>query len=189
MSKMILPGVLSALLALALTPEAVAHSGHDHEEKSPAKQETAHGAAEHEHHGDPGAAHHHGTEYASLPDAWRALRGQRDSIAASIEARKLEAIHPLAEALPATATSVAVASDGLDASRLARVQSAARQIARIAGRLHSAADAGDEKQTAAELALLDQLLQLIEAQHPTNALSDPTAPPEDHDRSHSQHEH
>ncbi|HEU4430886.1 MAG TPA: plastocyanin/azurin family copper-binding protein [Myxococcota bacterium] len=61
-------------------------------------------------------------------------------------------------------------SSDLSAEQRARVESALKQIAAVAGELHEAADAGDAERTSAALKQLDAVLELMSAQFPAGAL-------------------
>jgi plastocyanin len=100
-------------------------------------------------------------------------------------------VHPKAEPLPALAQRLLVLSTALAADKHARVEGAVSQMARVAGKLHDAADEGDAARTQAALTQLDGLLELIAAQYPAGALDgaggaataaahDPTMPMHDH---------
>lgn len=106
-----------------------------------------------------------------LADAWSALTAARDAIAAEVEAGRLDAVHERAERLAPLASSLLDASASLEPTKLARVEGTVRQVSKVAGALHMAADAGNATKTKRELERLDGLLKLLEAQYPQGALS------------------
>ena len=141
-----------AVVALAGAPSAHADAGHGHGmEESPPPQ--------------PGEAQ------PSLAEAWSALMATRDAIAADVEAGRLDAVHEKAERLAPLASSLLDGSASLEAAKRARVEGTVRQVSKVAGALHVAADAGDATKTKRELERLDGLLKLLEAQYPQGALS------------------
>ena len=170
MSKTILTGALAAALLLALPLACSADSGHG-DETSNASEEGHPGA-----HGD-----HEGStpKPQSLAGAWGALMAARDAIAGDVESGSLGDVHAKAEPLPGLVAAVLEQSVDLDADKRARVEGAAKQVARVADALHVAADASDAARTRAQLERLDGLLELIRAQYPEGAL-DAAKPHEGH---------
>lgn len=161
MSKTILIGALQAFLLLALPLAGSADSGHGHDEK---------GASEPGHHGEKGGHGGSAAESASLTDAWATLMATRDAIADDIESGALSDVHERAEPLPDQVKALLDQSRDLDAGKRARVEGAAKQVARVADALHVAADRDDGDRTRKELSRLDGLFELIRAQYPTGAL-------------------
>ncbi len=148
-----------ALLAVPLA--ASADSGHAHQEKGSSKEGQ---------HGELGG-HGDGSQgSASLADAWTALIATRDAIAADIENGELGDVHERAEPLPNLVTTLLEQSRDLDTKKRARVEGAAKQVARVADALHVAADRGDGDRSRKELSKLDGLLELIRVQYPKGAL-------------------
>ncbi len=154
MSKTILAGALAASLVLALPPAAWADSGHGDDADSASEREESGG-------------HRASTRQpASLSGAWTALMAARDAIAGDVKSGALADVHEKAELLPKLVASLIERSGDLDAGKRARVEGAAKQVARVADALHEAADRGDAVRTRKELARLDGLLELIRAQYP-----------------------
>ena len=106
----------------------------------------------------------------NLADAWSALMAVRDAVAHAIERGDLNDIHAKVGPIPKLMDDVLSKSGDLDPARRARVEGAAKQMARLADALHDAADGGDAARTRKELSRLDGLLELIRAQYPPGAL-------------------
>jgi uncharacterized cupredoxin-like copper-binding protein len=161
MSKTMLAGALVASVLLVQPLAASADSGHEH--KADSASEGGHSGA----HGDHAAST---PESESLAGAWAALTAARDAIAGDVEKGALVEVHAKAEPLPALVAALLEQSADLDAEKRARVEGAAKQLARVADALHEAADRGDAARTRKELSRLDGLLELIRAQYPAGAL-------------------
>jgi len=125
---------------------------------------------------------HEGHTASSPAAAWADLRGVRDAIAADLEAGRLDEIHAKSERLEPLAKALLEASKDLAADKRARVESAVKQMPKVAGILHEAADAGNADATRRELKRLDGVLELMRAQYPPDALSSaaPSAGGDDH---------
>jgi len=160
MSKMLMAAVLVTSLGLALPLASRADSGHVEKAQSSSEGH----AGGHEGHGGAVPAP------ASLAGAWSALTAARDAIAGDVKSGALEKIHAKAEPLPKLAEALLAQSNELDAAKRARVEGAVKQVERVAGALHVAADKGDAERTRKELSRLDGLLELIRAQYPAGAL-------------------
>ena len=120
---------------------------------------------------------------APAPDlaaAWTELRAARDAIAADVAAGRLKEIHAKSERLEPLTKALVERSAELSPDKRARVEATAKQIAKVAGSLHTAADKGDAAATKRELGRLDGLLELIRAQYPAGALA-PSGKPAGHD--------
>jgi uncharacterized cupredoxin-like copper-binding protein len=117
---------------------------------------------------------------------WAELRGVRDAIEADVEAGRLGEIHAKSERLVPLANALLEGSKDLAPEKRARVESAVRQLPRVAGALHEAADSGNAEATRRQLERLDGLLELIRAQYPAGALPS-SAPATQGD--HAMHEH
>ncbi len=144
-----------AVVVLAGAPSAHADVGHGHGMEESSSPE----------HVDQGETQ------PGLADAWSALMATRDAIAADVDAGRLDAVHERAERLAPLASSLLDASASLEPAKRARVEGTVRQVSKVAGALHVAADAGDATKTKRELERLDGLLRLLEAQYPHGALS------------------
>lgn len=158
MSKTVLVGVLVVSVLLALPLAASAHPGHRDEADSSSEEENS------------GANGDSTPQPASLAAAWTALMATRDAIAGDVESGALGEIHAKAELLPKRVAALVAQSGDLDAGKRARVEGAAKQVTRIAGALHEAADGGDATRTRKQLTRLDRLLELIRAQYPAGDL-------------------
>jgi len=170
MFRMNLTSLLISGVLVALPLAASADSDHDHDERS------------HSHESSAGAP-------SDLAGAWSALQSARDAIAADVESGALGEVHSKAEPLPERVADLIAQSGDLDAAKRARVEGAAKQVARVADALHDAADAGNAEQTRKELTRLDRLLELIRAQYPAGAFPKESS---EHHHDHSQvsgHEH
>lgn len=143
---------VSFSLALLLAAPAFAQ-GHEHMQG--------------EHSGHGGAA----APAADLAGAWSELQAARDGIAADVEAGRLQEIHAKSERLEPLAKALVERSTGLAPDKRARVEATAKQIPKVAGSLHTAADKGDAAATRRELGRLDGVLELIRAQYPADALA------------------
>lgn len=157
MSKMLLASALVGFAALALPLTVSADSGH-----------VVDSGSEHS-----GVHEGHGAtppQPTDLASAWANLMAARDAIAADVESGTLKAVHEKAEPLPDLVTALVERSGELDAGKRARVEGAAKQVARVADALHEAADRGDADRTRKELSRLDGLLALIRAQYSAGAL-------------------
>ncbi len=159
MSKTMLAVALAASFGLALPLGAAADAelGHEAERGSQGAQPGTHQ--------DQSSA-----KGAGLAEAWAALVAARDAIARDVESGTLGEIHAKAEPLPKLAEALLAQSGDLEPGKRARVEGAAKQVARVADALHVAADRGDAAGTRKELSRLDGLLQLIDAQYPAGAL-------------------
>lgn len=158
MSKAIFVAALAALFWTVTPLAASADSGHGDKEQE--ASEGGHAAG----HGEAAP------QAESLAAAWSALTMARDSIADDVESGALGEIHAKTEPLPEFVAALLEHSGDLDAGKRTRVEGAAKQIARVAGALHVAADGGDAERTRKELSRLDGLLQLIRAQYPEGTL-------------------
>jgi len=119
--------------------------------------------------------------------AWAELLAVRDGIAADVEAGRLGEIHAKSERLVPLAKSLLEGSKELAVDKRARVESAVKQLPKVARALHEAADGGNAEATRRELKRLDGLLELIRAQYPPDALSSSAPALGGHD--HAIHEH
>jgi uncharacterized cupredoxin-like copper-binding protein len=112
--------------------------------------------------------------------AWAELSAVRDSIAADVEAGRLDAIHPKSERLAPLAKAVLDSSTALAPGKRARVETAVKQMPKVASALHEAADGGNAEATRRQLQRLDGLLQLMQGQYPADALVPPAVAPPHH---------
>jgi len=108
-----------------------------------------------------------------LAESWAALQDLRNAIAADAEAGRLSEIHAKSERLAPLAEHLIERSSDLAPESRTRVESAVKQIPRLADALHEAADAGKADATRRELGRLDGLLELIRAQYPAGAAASP----------------
>ncbi len=130
-----------------------------------------HGGDSHDMHGkQQSEGHEEGRHAADLAQVWNSLKHTRDGIAADIEAESLNAIHEKTELLETQAKSLLRHSTSLEPKKRERVESLVGQITKLGGRLHAAADAGDQGRTQREFRRLDGLLQLLQAQYPAGSL-------------------
>jgi plastocyanin len=158
MSKTKLLSAITAVATasmLALPSRAAADAGHDEPHQ--------HGS---------GAPHVHGTDASpdDLRSAWRAAIEARNAIAGALDRDLMQAVHGEAEQLAAVVAGLDAHAPPLEAAKRARVQGAAKQVARVADALHDAADRGDAARARKELVRIDALFTLIEAQYPAGAL-------------------
>ena len=175
------PGCSGEPEAVSSPPETPAATG-----GGPAGDD--HGA--HAGHGDAAAAAP--ASSGELAETWAALQELRNAIAADMEVGRLSEIHAKSERLTPLAEELLGRSSDLAPERRTRVASAVKQIPKLAGALHEAADAGNAEATRRELERLDGLLELIRAQYPSGALSSsgPSAGPGAGAAvQHSDHEH
>jgi hypothetical protein len=121
--------------------------------------------------------------------AWAELRGVRDAIAADVKAGRLGEIHARSERLVPLANSLLESSKDLAPEKRARVESAVKQLPKVAGALHEAADDGNAEATRRELKRLDGLLELIRAQYPPGTLLSSATSTNGHDHGMHQHSH
>lgn len=136
---------------------------------------------------EQGASGHEGHTANSPGAAWAELRGVRDAIAADVEAGQLGEVHAKSERLEPLAKALLDASKDLAADKRARVESAVKQMPKVADALHEAADSGNADATRRELKRLDGVLELIRAQYPPEALSSSAPSPGEH--GHAMHGH
>jgi len=106
---------------------------------------------------------------------WAELRGVRHAIAADVEATRLGEIHAQSERLVPLANTLLAGSKDLAPDKRARVESAVKQLPKVADALHDAADQGSSEATRRQLQRLDGLLELIRAQYSPEALTPPAA--------------
>lgn len=173
---------LATLLFLAVF--LVASSGCSGEREAVSSAPTAPAATDGAPAVDDHSAHAgHGGATAAAPassgdvaETWAALRDLRDAIAADVEASRLSKIHEKSEQLVPLAEMLLERSTDLAPDRRTRVASAVKQVPKLAGSLHEAADAGNAEATRRELGRLDGLLELIRAQYPAGALASPGPP-------------
>jgi uncharacterized cupredoxin-like copper-binding protein len=155
MSKTIVARALLVCALLALPVAAIPDSG----------------GADQEHGSSQGGGHEGAAaQPTDLAGAWTAIKSARDGIAADVERGALKDVHAKAEPLPKLVETLLEQSGDLEAGKRARVEGAAKQVARVADALHVAADKGDAQRTRKELSRLDSPLELIRAQYPAGAL-------------------
>lgn len=131
-----------SLAAIALPVAGVrAHEGHDH------------GAA-------AGA-------FASPAEAWKAAQGTVKSIEALVAAKNLKPIHDEQEKLDAALNYIQ--ANTKDAADKARFDGAIKNATAASGRLHEAADAGDQAKAESALKTLQGTMAMVEKQLPASA--------------------
>jgi hypothetical protein len=136
-SKIVAIGACVALaFAMTTAPVALAHEGEDHGHGELKIPETAEGILQeiHKHHAQ---------------------------ISTAVSSKNLKPIHEHAEVLTALAKAL---PDKVAPDKKARVQGQANNIAKVAGTLHDASDAGDQAKTEAELKRLDAALKMLDQQ-------------------------
>jgi plastocyanin len=157
---------LIALLLAAVVP-IWASSGCN---EPAAVAQTDHGS---HHEGAASAAQEGQGSTPSAAAAWAELVGVRNAIASALDGGRLGDIHPETEKLAPLARSLLERSADLGAEKRARLEGAVKQVPKLAGALHEAADAGNSDGTRRQLERLDALLELIRAQHPAGSLPAP----------------
>ena len=103
---------------------------------------------------------------ATVEGIWQGIHEHHMELAEVVKSKNLKDVHvhafairDLANALPAKAA----------ADKKARVEGAAKNIAKLADELDESGDANDQAKTEANLKKLDGLLKMLGAQFPSNA--------------------
>lgn len=135
--------ITSFSLAAAALPftTARAHEGHDH---------------------GPGAAN-----LAAPTDAWKAAQGSVKSIESLVAAKNLKPIHDEQEKLDAALNYLQ--AHVKDAADKGRFDGAIKNATAASGRLHEAADAGDQAKVESGLKTLQSTIAMVEKQLPASA--------------------
>lgn len=129
-----------AAIAMPLT-SARAHEGEDH---------------------GPGAAH-----FKTSAEAWNAAQGSVKSIESMVAAKNLKPIHDEQEKLDAALNYLQAHIK--DAADKGRFDGAIKNATAASGRLHEAADAGDQAKVESGLKTLQSTIAMVEKQLPASA--------------------
>jgi uncharacterized cupredoxin-like copper-binding protein len=116
------------------------------------------------------------TATAGQGSAWASLNALHDEIAGVVAAGKLSEVHAKSERLGPLGDALRGGAASLPEDSRRRVEGALGQLAKVAERLHEAADSGDAARTKRELARLGGLLELVRAHFPADALEAVPAP-------------
>ena len=108
--------------------------------------------------------------------AWAAINGLRDELAAQIAAKNLKPVHETAEQLTSVLRKLPDASKDLPADKLKRVQGAVANLAKALDAAHDAADEKNQAGTEKQLKAIDALLKVLAAQYPAEVATAKPAP-------------
>lgn len=129
-----------AVVALPL-PSARAHEGHDH---------------------GTGAA-----DFAAPADAWKAAQGSVKAMESLVAAKNLKPIHDEQAKLDAALNYLQ--ANIKDAADKGRLDGAIKNATAASGRIHEAADAGDQAKVESSLKTLQSTIAMVEKQIPASA--------------------
>ncbi len=87
-------------------------------------------------------------------------------IVEQVKAKKLKAVHELAEQLTETLNMLPGLSKDLPAEKLKRVEGAVKNLAKALDAMHDAADEGNQAGTEKQLGTVESLLKIVSAQYP-----------------------
>ena len=118
-------------------------------------------AHEGEDHG-PGGAH-----FTAPAEAWKAAQGSVKSIESLVAAKNLKPIHDEQEKLDAALNYLQ--ANTKDVADKARFDGAIKNATAASGRLHEAADAGDQAKVESGLKTLQGTIAMVEKQLPASA--------------------
>lgn len=129
----------------------------------------------HEGHGDGhGNPSHSKGEQMKIPHTvsgiWHEIQEHKDQLAKIIKDRKLADVHKVAFEIRDYAKALPEKSKDLSAEKMTRLQSAVKQIEKLASDLDSTGDAGDQSGTEANFKKLEGALKLIDTQYPAEML-------------------
>ena len=125
----------------------------------------------------PAAAHGDGKttdlKFNSPGEAWAVVQSSIAQVGGLLEAKKLEAIHPVEEQIAAGLKYLEANSPMVTGDKQKRLGAALKQALILSGNLHSASDASESGKTEAELKKLQAALQLVAVQYPADTLQAP----------------
>lgn len=122
----------------------------------------------HEHDEKAEKGHKEGKEM-KMPDTiggiWHEIQEHKEGLAMTIKVKELADVHKTAFEIRDFAKALLAKSKSLPAEKMTRLQSAVKQIEKIASDLDSTGDAGDQAGTEANFKKLEGALKLVEAQY------------------------
>lgn len=102
----------------------------------------------------------------SLPDLWAGIQSQQTALVAALEKKDGIAGHNIAETLIAYSNALPGKVEGLDASKLARITGQTKNLARVYGDIHHAAEDASFDKALKDAAKAASVLKLLEPQLP-----------------------
>ena len=109
-----------------------------------------------------------------IPDTvggiWQEIQEHKEQLAQIIKEKKLADVHKAAFKIRDYVKALPEKSKSLSAENLARVQSAIKQIEKLASDLDATGDASDQAGTESNFKKLEGVLKLVEAQYPAEML-------------------
>jgi hypothetical protein len=118
----------------------------------------------HSHDHGPAGQHTEVKIPATLPELWGAIQAGQAALVAALEKRDGGAAHAAAETMGAYANALPEKTAGLDEAKRKRVAGQAKNLARVYGEIHHAADDGAFDKALKEAARAAAVLKLIEPQ-------------------------
>jgi len=106
----------------------------------------------------------------TAPEIWKEVLTQQEALSAIIKEKKLSEVHKTAFTIRDLVNALPGKSKELSAEKLERVQSAGKQVEKLASSLDETGDANDQPGTEANFKKLQGVLKLIEAQYPVGIL-------------------
>lgn len=114
------------------------------------------------------------SEPIKVPDTvagiWHEIQEHKEELQKTISEKKLAEVHELAFEIRDYAKAMPDKSKDLPTEKMTRLQSAIKQIEKIASDLDSTGDAGDQAGTESNFKKLEGALKLIEVQYPPQTL-------------------
>jgi hypothetical protein len=163
--------LLAAGALFAAQPSRAAEKEHEHSRHNHAGHDHAghnHGGHEHakagQHAHDSAAPHRHAHVEAGSGESLAALRSHVDAMEKELASGDLKGIHGHDEAIQAVARTLG-ADTTLKGDNAKRIQGFARNIAKLSGKMHLAADKKDLEQARKEFGKLKAQLGLLEKHH------------------------
>ncbi len=117
---------------------------------------------------------HNKGEEMKMPDTlggiWHEIQEHKEELEKTIKDKKLADVHKTAFEIRDYAKALIEKSKSLPVEKMTRLQSAIKQIEKLASDLDSTGDANDQAGTEANFKKLEGALKLVEAQYPPDML-------------------
>jgi len=97
------------------------------------------------------------------------VQAHKNLLATTIQEKKLSEVHQVAFMIRDLVNALPEKSKDLSADKLTRVQTSAKQVAKLAADLDATGDANEQAGTEANFKKLEGVLKLIEAQYPATS--------------------
>jgi hypothetical protein len=122
----------------------------------------------------PGEGHGHGQAKshaevqipATLPELWAGIQKEQAALVSALEKKDGMAGHNIAETLIAYANALPTKAEGLDAAKLERITGQTKNLARVYGDIHHAAEDAAFDKALKDAAKAASVLKLLEPQLP-----------------------